>query len=112
MRFLGNKESMTHAIRDLLNRKGLLNKGLTFYDAFCGSGAVSNAFKGDFDIIYGDMLNWCVAYTSGRLYAPECGFVRLGFDPFEHLNAATDIIRGFFFKNYSPGGSNRMYFTA
>ena len=96
MRFLGNKESMMPVIIELLDRKGLNNKKLTLYDSFCGSGAVSNTLKGKYNIIIGDMLNWCVIYTSGRLYAPECDFKKLGFNPFEYLNANANILKGFF----------------
>jgi adenine-specific DNA methylase len=58
------------------------------------------------------MLNWCVVYTSGRLNAHQCDFSKLNVPPFEHLNKTAKITEGFFFKNYSPGGSQRMYFTA
>jgi adenine-specific DNA-methyltransferase len=112
MRFLGNKESMIPEITKLLDRKGLTGKSLTLYDAFCGSGAVSNAFKGTFNVVFGDMLNWCAVYTNGRLHADKCKFSKLGFDPFQYLNTASDTVKGFFFKNYSPGESDRMYFTS
>jgi len=111
MRFLGNKESIMPYIVELLDRKGLNKKKLTLYDAFCGSGAVSDALKGKYDIICGDMLTWSVVYTSGKLYAPMCTFKKLGFNPFEYLNSNTKILKGFFYLNYSRGGSNRMYFT-
>lgn len=58
MRFLGNKESLTTALSDLLEKKGLLSKGLTFFDAFCGTGSVSDALKGSFNIIANDNLRW------------------------------------------------------
>lgn len=111
VRFLGNKESITSEISDLLENKGLLNKNLTFFDAFCGTGSVSDALKGSFNIIANDLLSWCVTYTRGRICAKDCNFENLGFDPFDYLNSHHDTIEGFFFNNYSPGGSKRMYFS-
>lgn len=112
MRFLGNKKSITLEIYNFLENKGLLDKNLTLFDAFCGTGAVSDALKGSFNIIVNDILSWCVIYTRGRICAKDCNFKKLGFDPFNYLNAHNEIIKGFFFKNYSPGGSKRMYFTS
>jgi adenine-specific DNA-methyltransferase len=112
MRFLGNKESLIPEIYGLLERKGLVSKSLILYDAFCGSGAVSDALKSNFRVVAGDMLNWCVIYTSGRLCAGNCTFSDLGFDPFEYLNSTETTRKGFFYNTYSPGGSDRMYFTA
>ena len=45
MRYLGNKESIVSEINDLLNEKNLFEKQYTFFDAFCGSGSVSDYFK-------------------------------------------------------------------
>jgi len=112
MRFIGNKESITHEIFSILESKGLTNSGLTLFDAFCGSGAVADALKGCFDIVINDLLSWCVIYTKGRMCAYDCDFTNLGFDPFEFLNSSNESIQGFFYNNYSPGGSDRMYFTA
>lgn len=112
MRFIGNKESITSEISDILEQKGLLDKGLTLFDAFCGTGSVSDTLKGSFNIIVNDILSWCVIYTRGRICARDCKFEKLGFDPFYYLNTHNEIIEGFFFKNYSPGGSKRMYFSS
>jgi len=112
MRFLGNKESITSQISQLLEDVGLLGKDLTLLDAFCGTGAVSDALKGSFDIIANDSLSWCVIYTRGRICARDCTFEKLGFDPFDYLNTHNDIKKRFFYRNYSPGGSDRMYFSS
>jgi adenine-specific DNA-methyltransferase len=112
MRFLGNKESITSQISTLLEDVDLLGKDLTFFDAFCGTGAVSDALKGSFDIKANDNLSWCVVYTRGRICARDCTFEKLGFDPFDYLNTHNDVAEGFFYRSYSPGGSNRMYFSA
>ena len=108
MRFIGNKESIKHEIFNLLEYKGLTNKSLIFFDAFCGSGAVADAIKGNFNIIINDILTWCVTYTRGRIY--NCDFLK--FDPFNFLNNSSDIRHGFMYNNYSPSISSRMYFTA
>jgi len=123
MRFIGNKELITSEIRELLDQKGLINKKstlfdeatnkqLTFFDAFCGTGAVSDALKGTFNIVSNDMLKWCGIYTKGRVCANKCTFEKLGFDPFEYFNSNSNIVKGFIYKTYSPGASKRMYFTA
>lgn len=112
MRFLGNKESITPEISSLLKEKGLLGRNLTLFDAFCGTGSVSDALKDSFHIVANDILSWCVTYTRGRICAKDCSFARLGFDPFKYLNGNDDRLEGFFYLNYSPGGSQRMYFSA
>lgn len=111
MRYLGNKTSILSNIECLLNKKNLLNQKLVFFDAFCGSGSVSDYFKKYYDIIINDNLKWSTVYTKGRLCAHKCTFESLGFDPFDFLNGTNEITEGFFYKNYSPSNSNRMYFT-
>ena len=111
MRYLGNKESILDKIKNLLESKGLLRNGYSFFDAFCGSGSVADFFKKYYDIIINDNLMWSVIYTKGRICAPNCTFDKLGFDPFEFLNNNTKIVRGFIYENYAPTNSERMYFT-
>ncbi len=111
MRFIGNKELITTEIIELLEQKELTNKRLTFFDAFCGTGAVSVAASGLFEVVANDMLTWSTIYTKGRVCANECNFENLGFDPFDYFNSNNSRIEGFFYKNYSPGASKRMYFT-
>lgn len=124
MRFIGNKELITTAIIDLLEEKGLVRlqhnlfneakevkNPLTFFDAFCGTGAVADSLKSKFNLVVNDMIKWSVIYTKGRLTSPDCDFDKLGFDPFEFLNNNNEVRHNFFYKNYSPGGSERMYFT-
>ncbi|VXB88487.1 MULTISPECIES: DNA adenine methylase [Chryseobacterium] len=112
MRFIGNKELITTDILELLDEKKLTHRQLTLFDAFCGTGAVSVATQNAFNIIANDMLRWSTIYTKGRVCANICNFETLGFDPFEFLNSNNTILESFFFKNYSPGASERMYFTA
>jgi len=111
MRFIGNKELIITDIVQLLEEKNLSTSQLTLFDAFCGTGAVSDALKSKFNIISNDMLKWTTIYTQGRLYAPNCAFEKLGFDPFEFFNSNNEIEKGFFYKNYSPAESERMYFS-
>lgn len=111
MRYLGNKESILIEISGLLASKGLLQKGYTFFDAFCGSGSVADHFKAYYDIIINDNLTWSVIYTKGRLCAPMCTFSKLGFDPFEFLNSTSTVNQGFIYRNYAPTETQRMYFT-
>ncbi|HIP12473.1 MAG TPA: DNA adenine methylase [Arcobacter sp.] len=112
MRFIGNKDLIITDIWDLLNQKGLINKDLTFFDAFCGTGAVSDALKDSFNIISNDMLTWSVTYTKGRVNGNNCNFNTLGFNPIDFFNLTNSKIEGFFFQNYSPGNSKRMYFSS
>lgn len=112
MRFIGNKELITSDIKELLEEQGLTDMGLTLFDAFCGTGAISDALKDSFNIVSNDMLRWCVTYTRGRVCSNDCTFDNLGIDPFEYFNSNKKIVKGFFYKNYSPGASQRMYFTA
>ena len=112
MRFIGNKELIVSEIIDLFTECRLAGKGLTIFDAFCGTGAVSDALKDSVHVIANDLLRWCTVYTRGRICAPLCKFEKLGFDPFSFLNGNTLCEHGFIYKNYSPGGSKRMYFTS
>lgn len=111
MRYLGNKDSIADQIRNLLSEQGLLNENYTLFDAFCGTGAVSDSLKDVFNIKINDILSCMVTYASGRLVSSECTFEKLGFDPFDFFNNNTNSLQGFMYKNYSPAESERMYFT-
>lgn len=111
MRFIGNKESMVKEIYELLNSKGLVDKGYTLFDAFSGTGTVADYLKDSFRLKVNDLLTWSVIYSRGRILANECTFAKLGFNPIEFFNSNDEIIKGFFYENYSPGGSERMYFN-
>ncbi len=111
MRFIGSKDLITSEIISLLKQKNLLSKNLVFFDAFCGTGSVSNSVKEHFHLIINDLMRWSVIYTKGKLNSANCNFKKLGFDPFKFLNSTNKIKKGFFYKNYSPGGSFRKYFS-
>lgn len=126
MRYLGNKDSITDIIVDFLEENGLINPNrdlfnfdnteneelLTFFDAFAGTGSVANSVKDKFNLIINDSLTWSVTYTRGKLIAHTCTFEMLGFDPIHYFNSNENTEENFFFNTYSPGGSERMYFTA
>lgn len=112
MRYLGSKESIKGHIIQLLKSKGLLKEGLTFFDAFCGMGSVSFAVKDYYNIIINDILNSCTTFTATRLLGKSVRFDNLPFNPFTELNKDKTIEQGFFYKNYSPACSERMYFTS
>ena len=111
MRFLGNKESIVKDIEDLFREKKLFNKDLTLFDPFIGTGSISEHFKSDFKIIGNDLLQWCTVYSYGRIHRDKCKFDKLGFNPIKYLNSNNETIRGFFYSNYSPAESQRMYFS-
>lgn len=112
MRFLGNKDSILINIEQLLSEKNLFDSEYVFFDAFCGTGSVSEYFKDKYKIIINDNLNWAIVYAKGRICGSRCTFEKLGFDPFQFLNESNNTIKGFMYSQYSLGGSQRMYFTA
>ena len=86
MRYLGNKESIINEIQLFFKEKKLISKKYKFFDAFCGTGSVANAFKDSFDLVINDNLKWAELYTNGRLVSSNCNFRKLGFNPIEYLN--------------------------
>ncbi len=111
MRYLGNKESLTSEIYDLLDKKGLLNTRKVFFDAFCGTGTVSDSLKNYFDIILNDNLLLATTFSYGRIIGQDCKFTNLKINPFDYFNKNRDTRIGFFSQNYAPALSGRMYFS-
>lgn len=111
MRYLGNKDSIVDRIENLLESKQLINKNYVFFDAFCGTGAVSKKVSDKYDLIINDNLLLASVFTYGSLVSKSCLFDKLGLDPFEYFNSSTCIEEGFFYNNYSPVKSGRMYFS-
>lgn len=112
MRYLGSKDSLAYRIVDLLREKGLLQNKYTFCDGFCGMGAVADAVKNTYNkIIINDSLKCASVFTHARLIANGCTFEKLGFDPFCFFNECNEFREGFIYQNYSPGASERMYFS-
>ena len=102
---------MVEEIDSFIESRVESEESLTLFDAFCGTGAVSDRLKNKFNLVMNDNLKWATVYTAGRLYAPSCHFERLGFDPFAFLNQSDEKVQGFIYKNYAPTESSRMYFT-
>lgn len=111
MRYLGNKDSITDIIKNIISTKVRINPTTILFDALCGTGSIANAFKTTCNVIINDSLNCATTYAYGRMVAASCTFNALGFNPFEFFNANENIIEGFFYTNYSPGGSDRMYLS-
>lgn len=116
MRFLGNKSSLIDDIVETIEGTGLLNAQetndrLTFFDAFSGTGTVSNALKDKFNIIINDNLRWAAIYSYGRVVGNNCKFYNLDIDPFVYFNEPEHRYTGLITKNYTPYASNRMYFS-
>lgn len=90
----------------------ILHKKGVFFDAFCGTGSVANYFKSYFDrIIINDNLTWCVTNAAGRINYKKCTFDLLRLNPFDYFLDNKSIEKGFFYRNYAPTSSSRMYFT-
>ena len=111
MRYLGNKDSILYEIENLLERKNILQKNYVLFDAFCGTGSVSRNFSDIYKIVINDNLLMPLTYSYGSLVANDCDFDELGIDPFKYFNESKEIVEGFFYNNYSPEKSGRMYFN-
>lgn len=111
MRFLGNKESIVDEIELMLEDKKLISENMVLFDCFIGTGSVSDHLKSKLNIIGNDSLEWCVVYSEGRIDRNLCTFQNLGFNPIEFFNSNCEVIEGFFYKNYTKAGSDRMYFS-
>ena len=86
MRYLGNKDSLTNQIVDLLRNKGLLRNEFTFFDGFCGMGSVADSVKNIYKrIIINDSLKCASVFTYAKLIANKCTFEKLGLNPFVFL---------------------------
>lgn len=112
MRYLGNKDSITDIIKKIISTKVRITPTTILFDALCGTGSIANAFKTTCNVIINDSLNCATTYAYGRMVAASCTFNALGFNPLEFFNANENIIEGYFYTNYSPGGSDRMYLSA
>ena len=102
---------MVEEIDSFIESRVESEESLTLFEAFCGTGAVSDRLKNKFNLVINDNLKWATVYTAGRLYASSCHFEQLGFDPFAFLNQSDEKVQGFIYKNYAPTESSRMYFT-
>lgn len=112
MRYLGNKNSLVDRIEGLLIDKNIYNEDLVLCDAFCGTGAVSRKLSNEFNkIIINDNLSLAVTFSYGSLVSSKCEFKELKLNPFDYFNNSNEIYEGFFYSNYAPSKSGRMYFS-
>ncbi len=111
MRFLGNKESIVDEIELMLEEKKLISNNMVLFDCFIGTGSVSEYLKSKLNIIGNDLLEWSVVYSEGRINRNLCKFYNLGFNPIDFFNSNREVRDGFFYKNYTTAGSDRMYFS-
>jgi adenine-specific DNA-methyltransferase len=110
LRYLGNKDSLITTLKEKILSKVDIKPDDIFFDAFCGTGSVANAFKDICDLTINDNLNCATTYAYGRMVAANCTFDLLGFNPFEFFNSNDETIEGFFYKTYSPGGVRKNVF--
>lgn len=112
MRYIGNKEKILKEIENVIIYNKLDKKCRSFCDAFSGTSTVGEHFKDEFQIIANDNLYLSYVISQAKLNTPDGKYLNLGFNPFEYFNNTNETLNGFIYKNYSPGGSERMYFSA
>ena len=112
MRYIGNKNKILNYIETLINDKKINEENYTFCDAFSGTATVGNYFKDKFKIIANDNLYTSYVMSQARLNTPDLKFELLGLDPFKIFNDENNKLKGFIYKNFSPGGSERQYFSS
>jgi adenine-specific DNA-methyltransferase len=111
MRYIGNKIRLINNIHNLIEKKGIGKENYTFCDAFSGTASVGESLKDKFRIIANDIQYYSFILTQAKLNTPDLKFSKLGLDPFDYFNIRKTEYKGFIYNNYSPGGSNRMYFS-
>lgn len=111
LRYLGNKDSLTEIIQEIILQKVNIQPTMIFFDAFCGTGSIANAFKNICNVRINDNLHCATTYSYGRIMGSSCTFSKLGFNPIEYFNKTDETLEGYFYKTYSPGGSQRMYLS-
>ncbi len=112
MRYIGNKSKVLNMIDNLINKKGLNKKGLTFFDAFTGTATVAHHYKNRYHLIANDNLYFSYVIAEAKLNSKSTMFEKLGFNPFDYFNKAdTSNCIGFITKNFAPVLSDRMYFS-
>ena len=112
MRYIGNKSKILSYIEAMIVDKKINKENYTFCDAFSGTATVGNYFKDKFKIIANDNLYTSYVMTQARLNTPDLKFELLGQDPFDIFNDKNNKLNGFIYKNFSPGGSDRQYFSS
>lgn len=112
MRYIGNKEKILNEIEEVIIKNNLEENCNRFCDAFSGTSTVGEFFKDKFQITANDNLYLSYVISNAKLNTPDGKYKELGLDPFEYFNNTEEELKGFIYKNYSPGGSaGRMYFS-
>lgn len=111
MRYIGNKSSLIDKIIDCLVRHNIYRENMVFFDAFCGTGAVSYALRDIYNLILNDNLRLATTFAKGHIVGESCSFKELGFNPFDFFNSNKIIKEDFFYNNYAPTKSGRTYFS-
>lgn len=112
MRYIGNKEKILKEIEEVVVSNKLNEKCTSFCDAFSGTSTVGEYFKDTFQIIANDNLYLSYVISNAKLNTPNGKYIKLGLNPFEYFNSTEEDLKGFIYKNYSPGGAaGRMYFS-
>lgn len=112
MRYIGNKSKILEHLDLLLNDKGLLKKGYSFFDAFSGTSSVAHHYKDVFKLMANDNLYFAYVIAEAKLNSKSNMFEKLKFDPFDYFNNRyEDGIEGFIANNFAPQNSERQYFS-
>ena len=111
MRYIGNKNKILSYIDQLIKDKRINCENYTFCDAFSGTATVGDYFKDSFKIIANDNLYTSYIMSCARLNTPKKKKKKLGKDPFDIFNNEKNKLKGFIYNNFSPGGSERQYFS-
>lgn len=131
--FLGHKKNLLPFILTHIQGASGQNLQKKFVDLFCGTAAVSNAFKrAGYKVIANDQLYWCSVSAEATLLNdndPPFEGIRQFITSRDHgllkpsayesvLKSLNELgpVKGFIYRNYSPaaksnGDGGRMYFT-
>lgn len=88
MIYLGNKAPIVSVISRILKKNGLMETDLSFFDAFCGTGSVSESIKKHFHIIVNDILTYRCSGNNAYVERPG-------------LDQQINICKGFFSRGSS-----------
>lgn len=113
MRYLGNKQSLTSFIENVIKKHNI--QGEVFADLFSGTCSVGDHFKDSYQIIANDYMYFSKIISDAKILNKTPPSFKKFFEkfkttPFEYLNTKTytPTSNYFVYENYSPKG-NRMY---
>lgn len=123
MRYIGSKRYLINEIADLIERKRVSTTSktatddLVFLDLFAGTNIVAQSLKSKYKVLTNDKMYFSYVLARGEVAINNIPDFRkieqkVGEDVLAYLNKLGDTEQaGFIAKNYSPFGSERMYFT-